>query len=115
MCSTQARDINFFLLFQKLHVDFIFKRTVGKTLAQFLATKKLHDLMTKKQATISAKSPCNTHTVFGIFHTLPPSYNVESIAEALSFLERHHFSIQCNSYHLQATLSNGGGDFWQTL
>ena len=49
---------------------------------------------------MSTKSPWNTHTVLGIFHPrpitaaemtivslLPPSYNVESIAEALSYLE----------------------------
>ena len=41
----------------------------------------------------------------------PPSYNVESIAEALSYLERHHFSFQCYSYQLQTTLLYGGGDF----
>ena len=42
---------------------------------------------------------------------LPASYNVESMAEALSYLERHHFSLQCYSYHLQTTLFYGAGDF----
>ena len=42
---------------------------------------------------------------------LPPLYNVESIAEALSYLERHHFSLHCYSYHLQTTLLYGGRDF----
>ena len=42
---------------------------------------------------------------------LPPSYNVESIAEAHSYLERQHFFLQCYSYHLQTTLLYGGGDF----
>ena len=37
-----------------------------------------------------------------IVRPLLPSYNVESIAKALSYLERHHFSIQCYSY--QGTL-----------
>ena len=73
---------------------------------------------------MAAKSPWNTHTVLGIFHPrliltaemaivspLPPRYNVESIAEALTYLERHHFSLQCYSYHLQTTLLYGGGDF----
>ena len=92
---------------------------------------------------MSAKSPWNTHTVLGIFHPcpiftaemtmvspLPSSYNVELIAEALSFMERYHFSLQSYSYHLQTALFNGGGnfvvrlqlkpqevlqDFWQTL
>ena len=49
---------------------------------------------------MSAKSPWNTHTVLGIFHPrpvfaaemtivspLPPSYNVESIAEASSYMK----------------------------
>ena len=75
-------------------------------------------------ATMSAKSPLNTHTVLGIFQPrptfaaemtivspLPPSYNVESIAEVLSYLERYHFSLQCCSYHLQTTNLYGGGDF----
>ena len=73
---------------------------------------------------MSAKSAWNTHAVVGIFHPrpffaakitimipLPPLYNVESIAEALSYLERHHFSLQCYLYHLQTTLFYGGGDF----
>ena len=51
-------------------------------------------------ATISAKSPWNIHTVLRIFQPrpifaaemtivspLPPSYNVESITEALSYLD----------------------------
>ena len=54
---------------------------------------------------MAAKSPWNTHTVLGIFHprliltaemasvsNLPLSYNVESIAEALTYLERHTIS-----------------------
>ena len=74
--------------------------------------------------TMSAKSPWNTHTVLGFFHprpifaaemtivsSLPPSYNVESIDEALSYLGKHHFSLQCYSYHLQTTLLYGLGDF----
>jgi len=73
-------------------------------------------------STMSAKSPWNTHTVLGIFHPrpifaaemtivspLPPSYNVESIAEVLSYLERYHFSLQCYAYHLQTTLLSGEG------
>ena len=41
----------------------------------------------------------------------PPSplYNVESIAEALSYLEKHHFPLKCYLYHLQTTLFYGGG------
>ena len=46
-----------------------------------------------------------------ILSPLPSSYNVELIAEALSYLERHHFSLQCYSYHLQTTLLYGGVDF----
>ena len=46
-----------------------------------------------------------------IVSPLPPSYNIESIAEALCYLERHHFSLQYYSYHLQTTLLYGGGDF----
>ena len=42
---------------------------------------------------------------------LPPSCNVELIAEAFSYLEKHYFSLQCYSYHLQTTLLYGGGDF----
>ena len=74
--------------------------------------------------TMSAKSPWNTLAVVGVFYPrpffaakmtvvspLPPLYNVESIAEALSYLERHHFSLQCYLYHLQTTLFYGGGDF----
>ena len=74
--------------------------------------------------TMSAKSPWNTHAVVGIFYPrpffaakltivspLPPLYNVESIAEALSCLERHHFPLQCCLYHLHTTLFYGGGDF----
>ena len=77
-----------------------------------------------KTPTMSAKSPWNTHTVLGVFHPHPifaaeitivnplsPSYNVESIAEDLSYLERHHFSLQCYYYHLQTALLYGGGDF----
>ena len=73
---------------------------------------------------MSAKSAWNTHAVVGIFHPrpffaakitivihLPPLYNVESIAEALSYLERHHFSLQCYLYHPQTTSFYGGGDF----
>ena len=73
---------------------------------------------------MSAKSLRNTHTVLAIFHPhpifaaemrivnpLPPSYNVESIAEALGYLERHHFSLQCYAYYLQTTLFYGEGDF----
>ena len=60
-----------------------------------------------------------------IVSPLPPSYNAESIAEALSYLEKHHFSL-----HLQIALLYGEGDsvflpqhklqevfqdFWQTL
>ena len=76
------------------------------------------------QPTMSAKSPWNTHAVVGIFYyrpffaakitivsPLPPLYNVESIAEALSYLERHNFPIQCYLYHLHTTLFYGGGDF----
>ena len=75
-------------------------------------------------STMSAKSPWNTHTVVGLFYPrpfcaanitvvspLPPLYNVESIAKALSYLERHRFSLQCYSYHLPTTLFFGGGDF----
>ena len=40
---------------------------------------------------------------------LPPLYNVESIAEAFSYLERHHFSLQCCLYHLQTKLFYGEG------
>ena len=66
---------------------------------------------------MSAKGPCNTQAVLGIFYPrpfvaaemtsvspLPPSYNVELIAEALSYLERFHFSLQCHLYYLQTTL-----------
>ena len=73
---------------------------------------------------MSAKSPWNTLTVLGIFHPcpifiaemtivspLPPSYNVESIAKALSYLERHHFSLQCYSYYFQTKVLYRGGDF----
>ena len=75
------------------------------------------------EATMSAKNPWNTHTVLGIFHPrpifasemtivspLPPSYSVESIAEALSYFGRHFF-LQCYWYHLQTTLFHGGDDF----
>ena len=75
-------------------------------------------------STTSAKSPWNTHTVLGIFYPCPffmaemtivsphpPLYNVEAIAEALRYLERHHFSLQCYSYHLQTTLLYGEGNF----
>ena len=70
------------------------------------------------------KRPWNTHAVAGIFYPcpffaakiviaspLPPLYNVESIAEALSYLERHHFSLQCYLYHLETTVFYGGEDF----
>ena len=73
---------------------------------------------------MSAKSPWNTHAVVEIFYPrpffaakitivspLPPLYNVESIAEALSYLERHHFSLQCYLYPLGTTLFYGEGDF----
>ena len=73
---------------------------------------------------MSAKSPWNTHAVVGIFYPrpffaakitivspLPPLYNVESIAEALSYLERHNFLLQCYLYHLHTTLFYGGRDF----
>jgi len=90
-----------------------------------------------------AKSPRDTHTVLRIFYPhpiftaeitivspLPHSYNVESIAQALSYLETHYFPFQCYSHHLQTTLLYGRGhfavylqrisqevvqDFWQTL
>ena len=43
---------------------------------------------------------------------LPPSFfAAKTIAEALSYLESHHFSLQCYLYHLQTTLFYGGGDF----
>ena len=45
-----------------------------------------------------------------ILSPLPPSYNVESIAEALIYLERHHFPLQCYLYHLHTTLLYGGGN-----
>ena len=74
--------------------------------------------------TMSAKSPWDTHAVVGIFYPhpffaakitivspLPPLYNIELIAEALSYLERHHFPLQCYLYHLHATLFYRGGDF----
>ena len=73
---------------------------------------------------MSAKSPWNTNAVVGIFYPrsffaakitivnpLPPLYNVEWIAEALSYLEKHNFPLQCNLYHLHTTLFYGGGDF----
>ena len=79
--------------------------------------------MLESGTTMSAKSPWNTHTVLGILHPrpifatemtivspFPLSYSVESIDEALSYLERHHFSLQCYSYHLQTTCLNVGGD-----
>ena len=66
-----------------------------------------------------------------IVSPFPPLCNVKSIAEALSYLERHHFPLQCYLYHLHTTLFHGGGgdfvvrlqlksqevfqDFWQTL
>ena len=75
-------------------------------------------------ATMSAKSPWNTHAVVGIFYprpffaakitiasSLPPLCNIESIAEALSSLERLPFPLQCYLYHLHTTLFYGGGDF----
>ena len=75
-------------------------------------------------ATMSAKSPWNTHAVIGIFYPrpffaakvtivnpLPPLYNVEWIAEALSYLEIHNFPLQCYLYHLHTTLFYGGEDF----
>ena len=46
-----------------------------------------------------------------ILSPLPPSHNVELIAEALSFLEKYHFPLKSYSYHLQTTLFNGGDDF----
>ena len=46
-----------------------------------------------------------------IVSPLPPLYNVEAIAEAHSYLERHHFSLHCYLYHLETTLFYGGGDF----
>ena len=92
---------------------------------------------------MSAKSPWNTDAVVGIFYPRPffaakinivsplsPLCNVESIAEALSYLERHNVPLQCYLYHLHTTLFYGGGgfvvrlqhksqevfeDFWQTL
>ena len=70
------------------------------------------------------QSPWNTHTVLGIFHprpifaaemtivsSLPPSFHVKSIAEALSYLERLNFSLQCYSYPPSTTLLYGGVDF----
>ena len=42
---------------------------------------------------------------------LPPLYNAELMAEALSYLGRHHFPLHCYSHHLQTTLFYGGGDF----
>ena len=65
-----------------------------------------------------------THAVVGIFYPrpffaakitivcpLPLLYNVESIAEALSYLERHNIPFQCFLYHLRTTLFYRGGDF----
>ena len=46
-----------------------------------------------------------------IVSPLPPLYNVEWIVEALSYLERHNFPLQCYLYHLHTTLFHGGGDF----
>ena len=79
---------------------------------------------THNRPTMSAKSPWNTHTMLGIFQPcpifaaamtivslLPPSYNVKSIDEALSYLESHHFSIQCYSCYLQTTFLYRGGNF----
>ena len=73
---------------------------------------------------MSAKSPWNTHAVVGIFYPRPffaakiaivspllPLYNVESIAEALSNLERHNFPLQCHLYNLHTLLFYEGGDF----
>ena len=73
---------------------------------------------------MSAKSPCSTHAVVGIFYPLPffdekitivgplpRLYSVESIAKALSYLEKHHFSLQCYLYHFHTTLFYGGWDF----
>ena len=73
---------------------------------------------------MSAKGPWNTHAVVGIFYPcpffaakltivspLPPLYNAESIAEALSYLERHNFLLQCYLYYLHTTLFYGVGDF----
>ena len=64
------------------------------------------------------------HAVVGIFYPRPfcaakltivshlsPLYNVEWIAEARSYLERHNFPLQRYLYHLHTTLSYGGGDF----
>ena len=81
--------------------------------------------MLSVKATMSAKSPWNTHAVVGIFYLRPffaakstivsplsPLHNVEWIAEALSYLERHNFPLQCYLYHLHTTLFQ---DFWQAL
>jgi len=42
---------------------------------------------------------------------LPPSYIIESVARALSYLERHHFIQARSLYALQTILFYGGGDF----
>ena len=73
---------------------------------------------------MSAKSPWNTHAVVGIFYPrhffaakitivspLSTLYNIEWIAEALSYLERHNFPFQCYFYHLHTTLCYGEGIF----
>ena len=44
-----------------------------------------------------------------IVSPLPPLCNVETIAEALSYLERHSFFFQCYLYHLHTTLFYGEG------
>ena len=41
----------------------------------------------------------------------PPSYNVESLAETLSYIQMHHFYLKDNSYLLSTTFFYGGGDF----
>ena len=76
------------------------------------------------QAKVKKKLVRDTHAVVGIFYrrpffaakittvsSLPPLNNIESIAEALSYLERHNFPLQCYLYHLHTTLFYGGGDF----
>ena len=91
---------------------------------------------------MSAKSPWNTHVVVGIFYPchfcaakiaivspLPPLCNVESIAEALSYLERHLSSPVLFVSPPHNIVLRGGDfvvrlqhkseevfqDFWQTL